>query len=270
MRYGAMNFPVKPVLEEIDIIMGEGFDFVELALDPPRAHYSTIRELKQEILSALSDTGTGLVCHLPTFVFTADLTESIRRVSLEETIVSLETAGELDAEKVVIHPGYIGGMGSFVMETSRQYALESLAAVSEKAAELDICLCLENMFPRYQSFVEPEDFTDIFYMFPSLKLTLDTGHANIDDRTGGRLLKFLQQYGNKLGHVHISDNHGKRDDHLPVGEGSVNFKDFISALKACGYDGTMTLEIFTDNRQNLLRSRKLIEEMLSSENPVYI
>lgn len=269
MRYGAMNFPVKPILDEIDVIVGEAFDFVELTLDPPQAHYSTIRELKQEILARLSDSETSLVCHLPTFVFTADLTESIRRASLEETILSLETARELDAEKVVVHPGYIGGMGSFVLETSRQYALQSLAAVSEKASELDICLCLENMFPRYQSFVEPEDFADILRMFPSLKLTLDTGHANIEDQGGDRLVKYLQQYGNRIGHVHISDNKGKRDDHIPVGEGSVNFKEFISALKSSGYDDTMTLEIFTDNRQNLLRSRERIQNLLADEKPKF-
>ena len=33
MRYGAMNFPIKPVLKEIKALAGMGFDYVELSLD---------------------------------------------------------------------------------------------------------------------------------------------------------------------------------------------------------------------------------------------
>jgi hypothetical protein len=32
MLYGAMNFPIKPVLEEVDSLALLGFDFLELAL----------------------------------------------------------------------------------------------------------------------------------------------------------------------------------------------------------------------------------------------
>ena len=35
MRYGAMNFPVRPVLQELKEIANLGFDYVELVMDPP-------------------------------------------------------------------------------------------------------------------------------------------------------------------------------------------------------------------------------------------
>ena len=35
MKYGAMNFPVKPILNEIGEIGDMGFDYVELTMDPP-------------------------------------------------------------------------------------------------------------------------------------------------------------------------------------------------------------------------------------------
>ena len=46
----------------------------------------------------LADHRIGLVCHLPTFVSTADLTDSIREASIEEVLGSLDTAAELGAE----------------------------------------------------------------------------------------------------------------------------------------------------------------------------
>jgi hypothetical protein len=37
MKYGAMNFPIKPLLKEIEEIGELGFDYVELTMDPPEA-----------------------------------------------------------------------------------------------------------------------------------------------------------------------------------------------------------------------------------------
>lgn len=261
MRYGAMNFPVRKIRKEIEQFDELGFDYLELTLDPPETHYSTVRARKDVILKELKTCNMGLVCHLPTFVYTADLTERIRRASVTEMLESLQTAKELGVERVVVHPGYIGGMGTFVMETSRKYAMESMAAISQKADDIGVMLCLENMFPRYLSFVEPEDFEPVFEQFPTLKLTLDTGHANIGDTRGDRAIRFLNKFSHRLGHIHMSDNKGKRDDHLPVGEGNVPFERIVRALRAIGYDDTITLEIFSENRQDLVESRDKIEAL---------
>jgi len=254
MRYGAMNFPVNPVLSEIATLAGMGFDYLELALDPPQAHYSQILSRKNEIMQALSDHAMGLVCHLPTFVFTADLTDSIRQASLDEMLQSLETAQVLQAEKVVVHPSIISGLGSFVVDQVRQYATASLQAIIRKAADLGITLCLENMFPGYGSFFEASHFTSLLAGHPALKITLDIGHANINNSRGQRYLEFIQTHGDRIGHVHLSDNRGSRDDHLPIGEGTINWRKVAQALRSCGYDDTVTLEVFSENRSKLHKS----------------
>src|SRR5256885_13290799 len=57
-------------------------------------------------------------------------------------------------------------------------------------------------------------------------------------------------------HVHLHDNRGGNLDlHLPLGAGNINLAASMSALRSCGYDGTITLEVFTDDL-NLLRDRK--------------
>ena len=261
MKYGAMNYPVRPVLDEIDAIAALGFDYLELAMDPPRAHYSAILAQKRTIMAALGDNGMDLVCHLPTFVYTADLTESIREASRLEMVNSLEAAAELGAVKAVVHPGLISGLGTHVMETARALAMESLVAISARAESLGIHLCLENMFPRYRSFTEPEAFADIFERLPGLGLTLDTGHANIGSNGNRRLLAFVKALGSRIGHVHLSDNFATSDDHLPLGQGTINFQEFAKALKASGYKDTVTLEIFTGDRNDLVRSRDAFERL---------
>jgi len=264
MKYGAMNFPVKPVLEEIQKISDLGFDYVELALDPPCAHWEIIRGMEKELGAALARTRLDLVCHLPTFVYTADLCPALRQASLDEMRHSLDTAARLGAKKAVLHPSMISGLGPFVMETAKALALESLALISEKAASLGIPLCLENMFPRYLSCFEPKHFKEIFKAFPSLNMCLDTGHANIDDPDQKRLSRFLRQFPEKISHIHISDNHGKKDNHLGVGQGVIDFEKLVRQITDAGFDATITFEVFSEDSMDLVKSRDRISSWVRS------
>jgi sugar phosphate isomerase/epimerase len=264
MRYGAMNFPVKPVLEELESLALLGFDFLELAMDPPAAHYASVRAQKAELLAALDRRNMRLVCHLPTFVSLADLTDGIRQASLVEVLQALETAASLAVEKVVAHPAAISGMGAFVPDLARQHAYESLAAIASKAAELGVILCIENMFPRCRFGVEVDDFRDIFSRFPALKLTLDTGHANIGSPRGKRIMRFIEAFADRIGHIHVSDNFGKEDNHLPIGSGTIQFAKILTALKKTGYDGTVTFEVFTPDREYLRLSREKFDRIWRS------
>ncbi len=265
MIYGAMNFPVRPILQELDAIAELGFDYFELAMDSPQAHFTTIRRQKDAILKALERHRIGLVCHLPTFLALADLTGSIREASVSEMVGSLEVAAELNAMKVVIHPSYVTGLGGFVVDQAREYGLRSFRTIVEKANELGLCLCLENMFPRMNSLVNPDDFHTMLDTFPSLRLTLDLGHAHIGSRDERRNLDFLQRFPDRLAHIHASDNFGKEDNHLPIGAGTIDFRRIIKALKQTGYDETVTLEIFSRDRDYLRISREKFAAMVNGE-----
>ena len=264
MLYGAMNFPVKPILKELEAISELGFDYLELTMDPPQAHYSIIHQQKKRLLKALDRKQMKLVCHLPTFVYTADLNHVLREASLNDVLKSLEVAAELGCLKAVLHPSYIVGLGIFVKDQARKYALESLEAIMEKADQLDLLLCLENLFPKTHSLVEPEDFAEIFVKFPNLKMTLDTGHAHIEDTEGKRAVKFIERFPDRIDHIHVSDNFGEADNHLPVGAGTVNFSEIIKALNGIRYDDTITLEVFSKDRDYLKMSRNKIAAMFAT------
>jgi sugar phosphate isomerase/epimerase len=266
MLYGAMNSPVRPILEEIENIGEMEFNFMELTMDAPQAHYSVVKAQMEAIVKRLARYHMAVVCHLPTFVSTADLTPGIRQASVLEVLKSLETAAVLQPLKVVLHPGYIAGMGQQVREVAEQYALESLGAIAEKAHGLGLCLCLENMFPGPQWLVNPDDFVGILTKFPTINLTLDTGHAHINDNEERRCLRFIELFPDRIGHIHASDNFGKEDSHLPVGAGTVDFPKIAKALKGIGYNDTVTLEVFSRDRDYVKISREKFIEMMARED----
>ena len=264
MLYGAMNFPIKPILEELETIANLGFDYLELTMDAPLAHYRVIREIKDDLVQTLKRSDMRLICHLPTFVSTADLTESLRETSLNEVLESLEVAAELRAMKAVLHPSPHRGLSVFVIDQVRQYALRSLETIVDKADQVGLPLCLENMFPQSNSLVNPEDFDEVFERFPNLKMTLDTGHAHIEDKADTKILDFIERFPDRIYHVHANDNLGKEDNHLPIGAGTIDFPEIVRVLKAIGYDETITLEVFSKDRDYLRLSRDKLANMVAS------
>ncbi len=258
MQYGAMNHPLHPVLDQIPGFARMGFDYLELTLDAPKAHYSVIRQQADAISQALEHHDMGLVCHLPTFVYTADLTPGIRQASVAEMVESVAVAARLGAKKAVVHPGMLIGLGHQAKARCLQYAMESLHTIASSARVHDLKLCAENMPPACGIFCEPEDFDSLFEVFPQFGLTLDTGHAHVqlkDHPRPARLAEFIARFSHRIAHVHASDNQGKKDEHLALGKGTIDFEDLVSRLKAVEYAGTVTLEIFSEDPADLPASQ---------------
>ena len=53
-------------------------------------------------------------------------------------------------------------------------------------------------------------------------------------------------FRDKIIHIHWHDNHGRKDEHLPIGEGLIDHEKIVRALKNIKYDRTITLEVFTN------------------------
>lgn len=82
----------------------------------------------------------------------------------------------------------------------------------------------------------------------NLKIMLDTGHIHVTARSLGRdSIEYLDEHlaalGDRLVHIHLSDNHGDLDAHLVPGEGSFDFTAGLKALNAAGYSGYLSAEL---------------------------
>jgi len=260
MKYGAMNLPTVSVVDEIEALGKLGFDYIELTIDAPEATPEMIIKNKDLIKNALSAHQLGVMGHLPTFLSIADLYESIRTTSVDEYLKALDAGASLGITKFVIHPGSIRGLGKQVRHKANKYADESLAVITNKAREINVTLCLENMFPETISPTEPEEFEKLFKKHPELSFTLDIAHAHIGTKKN-RSPEFIRRFGDKLSHLHVSDNFGKGDAHLPIGAGMIDFRRLFKELKQIGYDETITLEVFSRDRDYLKMSLHKVKEM---------
>ncbi len=84
-------------------------------------------------------------------------------------------------------------------------------------------------------------------------LVLDTSHAAVARHD---LVEVRRRFGERLRHVHLSDNAGKGwDSHLPPGQGILDLDVFLTDLASDGYRGSVTLEV--DLRRYLTDDAKL-------------
>jgi sugar phosphate isomerase/epimerase len=91
-----------------------------------------------------------------------------------------------------------------------------------------------------------KEFKYIVDNVSSLLVHLDIAHAFT---SGGMhsIIDFITTFHERIVHVHWHDNHGKRDEHLPVGQGTIDHEKAVKALKEVGYNKTITLEVFTNS-----------------------
>jgi len=74
----------------------------------------------------------------------------------------------------------------------------------------------------------------------NFKGNFDTAHFGAEHEDVGAALARLR--GN-VANVHVSDNDASRRDHLPIGEGSINWREFFSVLKDMTYNGYVGLDL---------------------------
>jgi sugar phosphate isomerase/epimerase len=61
------------------------------------------------------------------------------------------------------------------------------------------------------------------------------------------VLNYINTFGDKIIHIHWHDNHGRKDEHLPIDQGLIDHEKAVRALKDIDYDRTITLEVFTNS-----------------------
>jgi sugar phosphate isomerase/epimerase len=147
---------------------------------------------------------------------------------------SVEAAADANIPVVVVHPPYRW------QRAFRRWLIEDLPGLE---ARTGIAVAVENMFPvrvagRDVTFHSNQDLDELEGL---PHLVLDTSHAAVSKHD---LINVRKLFGERLRHVHLSDNAGKGwDSHLPPGEGVLDLDAFLEDLAGSEYDGAVSLEV---------------------------
>ena len=257
MIIGAMNNPNKTLIPQINHFAEIGFQFLDLTAEWPEATPEILLRKEKAIKDALSTSKMPVVGHTAWFFPYTHPYESVRRQALEELKRSFDVLARFGVKSISIHPDVL----HFVYKNREQFLshfFESIGELEEHAEGLGVAL----LFEAYdENSLSTEELAELFKKFPKIGFHLDVGHANLDKPKGARIFEFIRLFGKKIAHVHASDNDGSGDQHLPIGAGKIKWSEVCSSLKKAGYDGTVTLEVFSQDLEYLEISKKKFEDL---------
>jgi sugar phosphate isomerase/epimerase len=188
----------------------------------------------QEVVTA---TGLGVTVHAPYGDLNlATLNDPIWRESIQQVCTCIEHASAL-TDKVTIHPGYLSPVGKLLPRKVWDLQKEALKQIGRCAVEHSVLACLENMIGVKEFLCrDPEELIGMTEGIEGIGMTFDFGHAN----TVGKVEDFLK-YTGKAHHIHIHDNRGMSDEHLALGDGTINWP-VVGKTIAAQYDGVIVIE----------------------------
>ncbi len=250
MKIGFPNNPRKDILEEIEWIGKNKFDFVDLFLEEDEAVPERIDvEKAKELLKRYK---LGTVGHTAWYLPIGSPVKSLREAAVSETKRYLEIFSQFNAKYVTIHANWPSGM--FSTQEGIKFQVETLKKLTIEAKRYGIILVYE---PIDTSQDDIKSVSEILRRVPDLYLHIDIGHANL---FGRKPEQFIKKFHKKLKHIHLHDNNGEKDLHIPMGTGNIDWENLIKILKKY-YNGTITLEIFSRDKDYVLLSRNKLKKL---------
>lgn len=240
------HLPFAQASRTLDALLGEGVQ-PEIAFSGPDLERLAPADLAP-IARRLSASEKRATVHAPFHDLNPGAIDPlVRAATAKRFSQTLAAADALGASLVVFHPGYEKWKYGLRPQLWLEASLEFWPPFLEIAERQDCLIAVENIFED-----EPQTLIDLVAALDSPRLghCFDIGHWHLF--SGRDLEGWIRLQAPRLFHLHLHDNHGDADEHLPVGEGKIPFEEFFSLLGRCGVSPTMTLEAHTP--ENLRRS----------------
>lgn len=191
-----------------------------------------------QIARTLQDAGLKVTFHAPFMdLRPGALDDQIQKTSLDRIRQVFDLIPYFQPLKIVCHPShdhrYYVSCDDLWLENSAKFWKQLIPAARDGGA----IIALENVYER-----EPQILRRLFETLNSDQVCFcfDTGHFNVFARAP--LKTWLDQLGPYIGHLHLHDNFGQFDEHLPVNTATFPFAQFFQELKDLKVHPTVTLE----------------------------
>jgi sugar phosphate isomerase/epimerase len=254
-----MVFYASILLEEfdakLDSHLASGFS-PEVRMTNARYMLEVTEAQLERMRARLDDRGVTVFTHGPFLgLDIASLNDHIARYSAECLERGLRVTSGLGGAVMVMHTNYSpffsrSGFREWLGNWSAR-----VPAVLDRADELGVTVAIENAWER-----QPEAFARLLDALPGerAKVCLDTGHINAFSRLPVK--RWWDAFGERVIALHLHDNDGLSDDHLPPGTGIFDFPALVGLLRGRDPLPLMTLEV---DLEQAIEGRLYLESLFS-------
>lgn len=209
--------------------------------------------------SALRAAGVaGATFHAPfEEIFPGARDEEARRLACRRLLQAVALAPVFRPAGIVMHAGYFEWLYDFDPGRWLEPARRTFSEVAEAAERSGVDLFLENVFDE-----APDHLLALREAVGSKRISFcfDAGHATLFSRIP--VQKWIEALGPSVREMHIHDNRGLRDDHLPAGEGTINIRGVLLAAADAAARPILTIE--PHRREHFFRGVAALRGILAS------
>ncbi|MBW3660939.1 MAG: sugar phosphate isomerase/epimerase [Gemmatimonadetes bacterium] len=206
---------------------------------------TAVRRLGDE----LGERGIVVSVHAPIFDLNpGSLDPVIRKHTRRCWERAIGVSGALGAKNINFHTGYLPLLPPSTFPGWLAQSLEVWERVVELVSDGGMRLLLENMFEP-----TPQILLDLRSQLESrhVGFTLDVAHAHIYGTVTPE--SWWPSFGDSIEEVHLHDTDGFTDDHLPVGEGAVDWKSVFENMFRWAPDAMRVIEMPVEEGLKSLR-----------------
>lgn len=236
LRHVHVNMPWNWLSQYLEIIVELSMN-IEVGCDATCFDNTTRKDL-QRLAERLQRGSCTITLHGPFWDLSPGSVDSLVR---QVTHLRLQQFFDLiplfEPVQVVCHTGYDPRHHRGQRRLWLERSLACWEPLVVRAEMSKTFLLLENVW-EYDPTLHQELFKQIDS--PYLGFCLDVGHQNSFSQTSLRL--WLETLGDFIREVHLHDNDGNEDSHLPVGQGNIDFLLLLSFLQNHGKNPVLTLE----------------------------
>jgi sugar phosphate isomerase/epimerase len=255
MKIGCPSHPRKDIIDELTWIGENGFEFVDLCFEEAETAPEKIDT--DSVKKTLEKYSLGAIGHTAWYFPIGSPSKAMREAAIKELTRYIDVFSQIGCPYVTIHAHWFGAM--FSVKECISFQIDSLQKLIEIGKNRNIGILYEPVNTEMDSL---ENVAAVLDALPELHFHIDIGHAHLFKR---KPVDFLNPYASRLKHIHLHDNDGKKDLHLPLGCGKTDWKQAVRDLKKSSYDGTITLEVFSGIKEYVLISKRMLEEIWYSE-----
>ncbi|MCB2209957.1 sugar phosphate isomerase/epimerase [bacterium] len=222
-----------------------GFDAIDIWGGRPHAYRDDLHEHEiRRIRRLLDDLGMEVTSFIPalthSYINLCHPKKAVRSDGIAYLITCVETAARLGAPIISVLPNHT--LHGQDMDEAWDLLGDSLIRICEFASHYNVLIAIEPADAFESDLINTSiQALDMIEQIgcENLGVLFDTGHALLAGEDTSTAICHL---GDQLLHVHLSDNHGERDEHLVPGQGIFDFKALIRALRLTLYEGSLMAE----------------------------
>jgi len=214
------------ILDNVNQLIEHGADQIELMMDAEK--WNDMELLFEPLAKELNKFPIQYSIHPPAWdINLTSENKEIRNASFNEYKKAIEFAGMIKARHVVIHPGFCYSP-IFKKETAKQRAHDSINRLCEIAEPLNVRLAVENVGYHGTSLYTQDEFVvSLQDTAETAGYLIDVGHAHLNRWDVSEVIHAVKD---RLIGLHLHDNGGLSDDHLPITEGKINWEKIIRTI----------------------------------------